>query len=96
MRRYCQSLSLIRSCGLPPETRIVDVGGGASTLVDDLVAAGYRDVAVIDLASAALEVAKQRLGSRANAVAWIVGDVTTPRFPTTAWISGTTARSSTF
>lgn len=76
-----QSLSFIRASGLPPESRIVDVGGGASTLVDDLLDEGYRNLAVIDLAPAALEAAKVRLGERAQAVDWIVGDVTTPLLP---------------
>ena len=72
------SLAFIRSCHLPPDARIVDVGGGAATLVDDLVADGYRNVAVIDLAEPALAVARERLGPRAAAVDWIVGDATTP------------------
>jgi len=50
-----RSLELIRSCGLEPDSRIVDVGGGASTLVDDLIADGFRNVAVNDIAEAALE-----------------------------------------
>lgn len=72
-----QSLSFIRSCGLSPDARIVDVGGGASTLVDDLVVEGYRNVTVIDLASTALQAAQRRLGNRADGVDWIVGDITT-------------------
>lgn len=76
-----KSLELIRSRQLEPDVRIVDVGGGASTLVDDLLDAGYRNVAVIDLADAALEVARERLGERAAWVDWIVGDVTTELLP---------------
>lgn len=76
-----RSLDFIRSCDLPPEARIVDVGGGASTLVDDLLDLGYRDVAVIDLAAAALDAARDRLGARAASVDWVVGDVTTPLLP---------------
>jgi len=76
-----QSLDFIRSCRLPPDARIVDVGGGASTLVDDLLDEGYRNLAVIDLAAAALDAARTRLGDRAGAVDWIVGDVTTPLLP---------------
>lgn len=76
-----RSLAFIRSCGLASDARIVDVGGGASTLVDDLLAAGYRNVAVIDLAEAALAAAKARLGDRADDVEWIVGDVTTTLLP---------------
>ena len=76
-----QSLAFIDSCHLARDARIVDVGGGASTLVDDLLARGYRSVAVIDLAAAALDAAKDRLGDRASSVDWIVGDVTTPLLP---------------
>jgi len=73
-----QSLQFIRACGLAQNARIVDVGGGASTLVDDLLNEGYGNVAVIDLAEAALDEARARLGERAAAVDWIPGDITTP------------------
>lgn len=76
-----RSLAFIRSTGLPTDARIVDVGGGASTLVDDLLAAGYRDVAVVDLAEAALDAARARLGAKADDVEWIAGDVTALSFP---------------
>ncbi len=75
------SLEFIRSCGMKPESRIVDVGGGASTLVDDLLADGFHNLAVIDIAEAALEIAKNRLGERAAMVDWVVGDVTTDLLP---------------
>lgn len=73
-----RSLDFIRSAKLPKDARIVDVGGGASTLVDDLLLDGYSNLAVIDLADSALDTARERLGDRADAVDWIVGDVTTP------------------
>ena len=76
-----QSLEFIRSAKLAADARIVDIGGGASTLVDDLLAEGYTNLAVIDLADAALKVASKRLGDRATAVDWIAGDVTTPLLP---------------
>lgn len=76
-----RSLEFIRAARLGPDARIVDVGGGASTLVDDLLDAGYQNVAVIDLAESALTVAKARLGARASAVDWIVGDATTHLVP---------------
>lgn len=76
-----RSLAFLRRSGLPSEARIVDVGGGASTLVDDLLGQGYQNVAVIDLAAAALNAARERLGDRATQVDWIVGDVTTPLLP---------------
>lgn len=75
------SLGFIRSSDLHAGARIVDVGGGASTLVDDLCAEGRTNVAVIDLSAAALEIARQRLGEQAAGVDWIVGDVTKPLLP---------------
>jgi ubiquinone/menaquinone biosynthesis C-methylase UbiE len=73
-----RSMAFIRSSGLALDARIVDVGGGASTLADDLLAAGYQNLAVIDVAQSALQTAQDRLGSSASNVDWIVGDVTTP------------------
>ena len=55
------SVSLIHSTGLDKNAAIIDVGGGASKLVDGLVAEGYSDLTVLDLSSSALAVAKQRL-----------------------------------
>ncbi len=55
---------------------IIDVGGGASRLVDRLLAVGVGQIAVLDLSETGLDVAKQRLGDHADAVRWIVGDVT--------------------
>jgi len=72
------SLRFIESAGLERESRIVDIGGGASTLVDDLLKRGYANVAVIDIANAALAGARARLGDRASRVDWIVGDATEP------------------
>ena len=60
---------------------VIDVGGGASTLVDDLLDQGYRNLTVLDLAENALRVAQQRLGERAQAVAWLHGDVTEIALP---------------
>jgi SAM-dependent methyltransferase len=72
-----QSLALIAECRLPASAAIVDVGGGASTLVDDLLDLGFVDLTVIDLASAAFEQSKGRLGDRSTRVRWLQGDVTT-------------------
>jgi len=69
------SLDLIRRVALQVDTPLLDVGGGASTLVDGLLSAGYRDVSVLDLAPTALARAQERLGERATQVRWIVGDV---------------------
>ncbi len=70
------SLNLIRATGLPPEAPILDVGGGASHLVDHLLSAGYVDVSVLDIAAEALARARARLSRDADRVSWIVADVT--------------------
>ncbi len=69
------SLELIRATGAGPRTRILDVGGGASTLVDHLLTAGFLRVAVLDIAPTALDLACQRLGERGGGVRWLEGDV---------------------
>ena len=70
------SLELIRRAAGDLSAPIIDVGGGASTLIDDLLDAGYRDLTMLDVSAAALESARTRLGDRASRVKWIVGDVT--------------------
>ena len=74
-REAAISLALIRRVAPQVTARILDVGGGASTLVDGLVAAGYRGVTVLDLAPAALELARRRLGAAAPDVTWLEADV---------------------
>ncbi len=69
------SLSLIRNLARPIDP-VIDIGGGASRLVDHLLAEGYRDITVLDLSEAALAVSRARLGDRADKVGWIVGDIT--------------------
>lgn len=73
-REARRSLELIRRVAGEPVSPIVDVGAGASTLVDGLVAAGYGAVIVVDLAPAALQRARDRLGAAAARVRWMVGD----------------------
>jgi len=74
------SLKLIEESAPEREARIIDVGGGESTLVDDLLARGYCELSVLDLSSTALAVARERLGEKADHVEWICGDVTTFAF----------------
>jgi SAM-dependent methyltransferase len=76
-----RSLDLIRGVAENLDARILDVGGGASTLVDDLLDAGMTQLSVLDISAAALHVAQQRLGTRANAVRWIEGDITSVELP---------------
>jgi ubiquinone/menaquinone biosynthesis C-methylase UbiE len=70
------SLELIAQVGATPASAIIDIGGGASRLVDNLIDQGFKDVTVLDLSEAALEAAKARLGDRAVQVHWIVADAT--------------------
>ena len=69
------SLSLIAEAFPGPSARVLDVGGGASLLVDNLLARGYQQVAVLDIAAPALEHAKRRLEEKATSVKWLVADV---------------------
>jgi len=64
---------------------IIDVGGGESTLVDDLLARGYQSVAVLDVSPTAIEVTKRRLGQTADRVQWVVGDITNVELPSNAY-----------
>jgi SAM-dependent methyltransferase len=78
-----RSLALIRRYS-PPPAHVVDVGGGASRLVDGLLSAGYREVTIVDVSPVALALARQRLGDAAETVSWVEADVTTdPPLPET-------------
>jgi len=70
------SLELIGLAQPAPQSAIVDIGGGASRLVDCLVARGFTHLTVLDISAASLEVARLRLGEAADKVRWIVADVT--------------------
>ena len=70
------SLALIERAAGSHSASIVDVGGGESTLVDDLLARGYRDITVLDVSQIAIDVTKTRLGTAAKQVSWLVGDIT--------------------
>lgn len=74
------SLRLIGDCA-DKDAHIIDVGGGASVLVDDLLDAGYRNLTVLDLAESALAASRARLGARAQAVQWIAADITCVDLP---------------
>lgn len=75
------SLKLIARTGVGPDAPIVDVGGGASTLVDHLLERGFRDLSVLDIAASGLDQAKSRLGDKGQEVKWLVHDVTAWRPP---------------
>lgn len=75
------SLKFLNHAGLNPESPIIDVGGGASTLVDDLLDQGIRSITVLDVSHNALAISKARLAERAAKVAWIEADVTQVKLP---------------
>lgn len=74
--RPALSIELIEAADVDSQSAIIDIGGGASRLVDGLLARGYRDLTVLDVSEAALSVARQRLGDRGRDVRWIVSDDT--------------------
>lgn len=77
------TLRALERLGLPNSTSLLDVGGGASNLVDSLMERGWSDLSVLDIAAPALEIARTRLGERAAQVDWTVADIT-------AWLPGRT------
>ncbi|HBI83590.1 MAG TPA: SAM-dependent methyltransferase [Alcaligenaceae bacterium] len=72
------SLNLIHQIGLKHSDSIIDVGGGASRLVDDLLQQGFENLTVLDLSGSALKAAKERLGASANGITWLEADITQP------------------
>jgi ubiquinone/menaquinone biosynthesis C-methylase UbiE len=70
------SLQYIRKTGIQKTDAIIDVGGGTSILVDDLLADGYQDISILDVSAVALQLARARLGTRAAEVNWIEADIT--------------------
>jgi len=76
-----RSVAMIRRVAPDLRTPIIDVGGGASVLVDELLAAGYERLTVLDLAASALDAARARLGPLATHVHWFESDVLTAELP---------------
>lgn len=76
-REPIASLVLIRTSGIRKSDPIIDVGGGASYLVDKLLHLGFQDLSVLDISSAVLRTLGSRLGARASSVALLPADVTT-------------------
>ncbi len=76
------SLSWIKGLSLTVDAPIIDVGGGASTLVEDLLDAGYRSITVLDISAKALSSVKARTGKKAELVTWLDGDITSVDLPT--------------
>ena len=75
------SLQMIGNTGVDKTAAIIDVGGGTSTLVDDLLADGYGNVAVLDISSRAIAESQKRLEHAAERVDWLVADITQADLP---------------
>jgi SAM-dependent methyltransferase len=75
------SVELLERAGLSTDSRVIDIGGGASTLVDDLLDRGLRGISILDVSAEALAIARQRLGDRAKDVTWRVADVLHAELP---------------
>jgi SAM-dependent methyltransferase len=69
------SLALIERAAVARTASIIDIGGGESTFVDDLLLRGYKNLTVLDVSQTAIEVTKKRLGPAAERVHWLVGDI---------------------
>ncbi len=76
-----RSLQCIAQAGIAKTDQIIDVGGGPSALVSDLLNNGYQHITVLDISAAALEAAQQRLASRANEVTWLEADILQTKLP---------------
>ena len=70
------SLDLIERTSVSRAAAIIDIGGGESTLVDDLLARGYQDITVLDVSQTAIEANKERLGRDAERAHWLAADIT--------------------
>lgn len=70
------SLRLILDTGVDKDAAVIDIGGGSSTLVDDLLVNGFIDVSVLDISAVAIAKSKERLGSMAEKVNWLEADIT--------------------
>ena len=75
------SLKLIQRATRDKSAAIIDVGGGEATLVDDLMAEGYERISVLDISQTAIDVARQRLGTAGDRVAWYCSDITSATLP---------------
>ena len=79
------SLALIEHAGAGPSASIIDIGGGQSTLVSDLLARGYQNLTVLDISAAAIEKARERFGESADRIRWIAADVTQADLPASTY-----------
>lgn len=79
------SLRMIRQTGINKDAAIIDVGGGSSTLVDDLIEKGFSNLSVLDISSTAIKTSERRLGVKAGLIKWIEADITEVLLPENAY-----------
>jgi len=70
------SLGALKEADVTPSASLIDIGAGASLLVDTLLDRGWSDLSVLDIAASALDIVKGRLGNKISRVQWIVADIT--------------------
>ena len=75
------SLEIISKLHLAPESPLIDIGAGTSTLVDDLLDQKFKDISVLDISAKALDISKKRLGHKADKVTWLESDITDADLP---------------
>jgi 2-polyprenyl-3-methyl-5-hydroxy-6-metoxy-1,4-benzoquinol methylase len=80
-----KSISLIEQFAPGKSAAIIDVGGGESTLVDDLLARGYENTTVLDISRAAIHTSRKRLGSASERISWFVADITKVKLGASAY-----------
>lgn len=80
-----ESLRYITQAAASKDVAIIDVGGGESTLIDDLVNDGYSNISILDISATALEVTKRRLGATGAHVTWIAADILEVELPVGAY-----------
>jgi 2-polyprenyl-3-methyl-5-hydroxy-6-metoxy-1,4-benzoquinol methylase len=80
-----KSISLIEQFAPGKSAAIIDVGGGESTLVDDLLARGYENTTVLDISRAAIHTSRKRLGSASERISWLVADITKVKLGASAY-----------
>ena len=69
------SLDLIQTSGIPKKANIIDIGAGASNLVERLLKEGFENISILDISSNALTTTQRRLGAKSKQVQWIIADV---------------------
>jgi 2-polyprenyl-3-methyl-5-hydroxy-6-metoxy-1,4-benzoquinol methylase len=79
------SLALIERAAGGAQAAIIDVGGGESTLADDLLARGFENITVLDISETAIDVCKNRMGEAAGRIQWLVADVTRTELNTSVY-----------